>query len=832
MILSLICSLTIGCSYLEGDAKPESVASQAVTAESNTNAATLVEAELKKARQNRGQQSPNTNGNVSESAQSTTTIVTSAPVSSTPIQPVAEVVTTASAPTVDSLVITSGSVTGTAPSTSLTGVVKTSPALSMQASANSIVIRSASTSTQSDVPIQIGRAFVRGEVLQTPSLSAGGVVLESQSQVKSRWPDGSVKFAVLSFSLPSLQSGQSVTVNIGNTSATTSSVGLTAVEMQTAKFDFDARIKITSPTGATQTASALQMLKNGHYQVWSQGPVATTIVLADHSAARTYDIGFDANRSFRPIFHATFWNKTGKVKVRFAGEISNTQSLQDMGFAVELSTGKVNPVVAYKQDQFTQHFGSRWTKQAWMNGTPPQIGIQHNVGYLAKTMAIPNFDASISVSDQAVNDVYALWQTKPRALMEPGAWLKYMPGAGGRPDIGIITTWHALWLYSGLPQAEEMALAQSDLASAWPMHFREGDSGRFFDRARTVPAIGKPLSLNGRPTMMTAKGNMNIQSTDIKLEDRLNFVGTATNQEWYADGSHQPDPFSVSYLLTGDPWYLEQMQFWASWGALTPLNFSGNNWGRGPTLFNGNIAMLDPRHQAWLLQNRLTAAYFSPDGSSEKLYFSKLVEDALAIFEGMRAVSNPVYGQTPEYAWGAKEGRGYYGARGSVPPIKSWDIGITAYGTETSFNAGTVTLGTATWQQYFMMLALSRAKDYGFGAEPLLKDFSQFLTKMFTDPGVDRAWSAAYVVPVQYTNGQYLTSLSEAQSVKSSTFNTADWFNYWIGNLEQGYTIVAYAAATVAAPYDASGETWRYFKDNVGTKANFAANPKWAILPR
>jgi hypothetical protein len=670
--------------------------------------------------------------------------------------------------------------------------------------------------------------------MQNPGLTLAGVELESQAQIKSRWPDGSIKFAVLSFNLPTLQSGQSVLINIGNSTKASSSVGLTSAEMQSAKFDFDASIKITNPSGATQTVSALQMLKNGHYQVWSQGPVATSIILADHSTARTYDMGFDGNRSFRPIFHATFWNKTGKVKVRFAGEISNTQSLQDMSYAVELSTGKSSPKIAYQQGQLTHHFGARWTRQAWVDGKAPGFSVQHNVGYLAQTMALPNFDPSVNVTDTAVNAAYGKWQALPRGLLESGGWNKYMGTGGGRADIGIITTWHAMWLYTGSPQAEEMALAQSDLASAWPVQFREGDAARFFDRTKSVPGIGKPVSLNGRPTLMTAKGNMNIQSSDVKIADRLNFVGPTSNQGWYPDGSHQPDAFSVSYILTGDPWYLEQMQFWASWGALTALNDISNNWGRGPTLVSGNIALLDTRHQAWLLQNRLTAAYFSPDGSPEKVYFNRLTEDALAIFEGMRGVANPTYGQTAEFAWGAKEGRTFYETRGTVTPLKSWDPGVDSYANDPSgpYVTGAVALGTAPWQQYFMMTVLQRAKDYGYGANALLQDFTPFLTRMFTDPGADKYWSAGYTVPIKYPNGQYLSSISEATNVKLSTFNTLEWFNYWIGNLEQGYSIVAYAAAAVAAPYDKSGETWRFYKENVGNKADFASNPKWAILPR
>ena len=53
----------------------------------------------------------------------------------------------------------------------------------------------------------------------------------------------------------------------------------------------------------------------------------TSVILSDHSSARSFDIGFDGNRSFRPIFHATFWLGINKVKIRYIGEISNTEAL-------------------------------------------------------------------------------------------------------------------------------------------------------------------------------------------------------------------------------------------------------------------------------------------------------------------------------------------------------------------------------------------------------------------------------------------------------------------------------------------------------------------------
>ena len=75
------------------------------------------------------------------------------------------------------------------------------------------------------------------------------------------------------------------------------------------------------PRRHSQTVAARTMLTNGDYKLWTSGPVAQTIILADDSPARKYDIGFgDGYHPFRPRYYATFWPATHQVFVRVVGE--------------------------------------------------------------------------------------------------------------------------------------------------------------------------------------------------------------------------------------------------------------------------------------------------------------------------------------------------------------------------------------------------------------------------------------------------------------------------------------------------------------------------------
>src|SRR6266850_2367206 len=212
------------------------------------------------------------------------------------------------------------------------------------AAANFLTIRERAGVTTSNYPIQIGRPFVQGEILDTPQALVNGVPVETQADVKTLWPDGSAKHAILNFYIPTLTAGGQATVTFRNQSSS-SDPGLAQSDMLGATYNFDAIMELTN--GTTKTASARTMLTDGKFTYWLRGRVATSVILADHSTARAYDIGFDSYRAFRPIFLATFWPQIGKVRVRFIGEIANTEAIEDQSYSLRLKLGSVSPTAVY-----------------------------------------------------------------------------------------------------------------------------------------------------------------------------------------------------------------------------------------------------------------------------------------------------------------------------------------------------------------------------------------------------------------------------------------------------------------------------------------------------
>ncbi|HEV2099178.1 MAG TPA: hypothetical protein VGR45_09660, partial [Stellaceae bacterium] len=257
-----------------------------------------------------------------------------------------------------------------------------------------------------------------------------GQPVATQADVKNRYPDGSVEFAVIAVVIPTLPASGSSTLTFRN-QTTGNNTPLTQAQMLGLNFNLSATISLVGTTGATATASARQMLADGNYKLWTSGPVAQTIELADDTAARKYDIGFgDGYHPFRPRFYATFWPATHQVAVRVVGENGLSTEIEDLAYKATVRVGAASPggspnlatgyVVDLTGTQATHpklHWaGSRWTKTFWIGGTPSaQVDIDNNLAYLESTRFLPNFDTAITVSPSVVTTEYARYTQNANA---------------------------------------------------------------------------------------------------------------------------------------------------------------------------------------------------------------------------------------------------------------------------------------------------------------------------------------------------------------------------------------------------------------------------------
>lgn len=124
----------------------------------------------------------------------------------------------------------------------------------------------------------------------------------------------------------------------------------------------------------------------------------------------------------------------------------------------------------------------------------------------------------------------------------------YMPQGGERGDIGLLTETQAEFICTAREAALDLMRAQGEAAGTIPWHMRDEVSGAPMDLRRYPAATWYSSTTAGMPYVKTA-------ATPITV-----------------DSAHQPALAYLPYLLTGDPYHLEDLQFQATWnlGSLVP----------------------------------------------------------------------------------------------------------------------------------------------------------------------------------------------------------------------------------------------------------------------
>jgi hypothetical protein len=141
----------------------------------------------------------------------------------------------------------------------------------------------------------------------------------------------------------------------------------------------------------------------------------------------------------------------------------------------------------------------------------------------------------------------------------------YMPNTGERADIGPVTEPQAKFLQTWDQGAFELLMAQAEAAGTMPWHIRDERQAGPFDFRQYPNASWYGAGNPGAPQVKTADSPVTL------------------------DSAHQPALSYVPFLLTEDAYFLEELQFQATW-----------NWGSLPPQYRPSGAQ--PRLLAWNLR--------------------------------------------------------------------------------------------------------------------------------------------------------------------------------------------------------------------------------------
>ncbi|WP_020651523.1 hypothetical protein [Massilia niastensis] len=660
------------------------------------------------------------------------------------------------------------------------------------------VERSGAAGEEERIPVTFGQVFAPGAVERGVRLEgrlADGAAVPLQVDAKARHRDGSLRHAVVSALLPAPQARQ---LALGLVKAKPDSKAAAADDKATPaallRAGLDATVRATVE-GKAYTASLEQLLKRGQAEAWLDGPVAREW----HVAAPLAGPDGKAHPHLAARFAVRWY--PGVRKARVDVTVENNWAFepdpQNFTYDAEITVGG-EKVVSKAALEHYHH--ARWRTLAWWGGAAPAVHLRHDTRQLIDSFALPNYDRSVQVDERALAKLVEQWRGPSSEPMGVGLAMRAMGTTGGRPDIGLQPGWAAMYLLGMDPRAKMLTLGTADLAGSWSMHYRD---------RRT----GLPVSLLDYPNMTTVGSASDARNRETGKSEM--FPPCASKEACRTpnkhDISHQPNFAYLPYLVTGDHYYLEELQFWAMYDV-----FASN-----PGYRERRKGLLKPeqvRGQAWGLRTLAEAAYITPDGHPLKSHFLEILDSNLEWY-------NAEYPRNPA----------------------ANKLGIIANGYAIGYRKKTA---AAPWMDDFFTSAVGRAAELGFDkARPLLKWKAKFPVARMIGEGSCWVTGAMYALvvrdsptaPFYDTIAQVFQASHEpevrplpcasaemAAALKLRPGEMSGYSSSVAGFPSNMQPALAYAA-------DALGEegrkAWQQFMAR-SVKPNYGTGPQFAIVPR
>ncbi len=415
-----------------------------------------------------------------------------------------------------------------------------------------------------------GQVFPPGVVKKAVQIGS----LPTQTDVKTTWADGSVRFAVVSAYIPS---DSEYELKSGETSLDTFNPKIPA-----------ALVKFTI-NGETWTAGLPQTLQD----MWLNG----SLVIEGRSNVAPIKADGTVHEFLRVIFDTRVYkDSAARIDVTVENLFDSIPSTQ-VNYDVEII---IDGKTVYSHQAVAHYYLTRWRQVFGANLTESFLIPDLSMAYMAKTL--PKYLDMVSDKTEDVSGENC--DILKECLLDP-----YMPNVGGRPEIAPYPDWTARYLHYRDQGKKTVILKQADSGGAWPIHLRDLD--------------GSLLTIDERP-------NFWLDGRACSTGDCP--AGWMTNGEGISgplrpDNAHQPSIAYVPYLITGDRYYLDEITFWANYVLLVTYQ---DDWANCRNGAEGLLVCNQTRGFGWGLRNLTDAAVYAPDNDPRKVYLSNKVKNNLA----------------------------------------------------------------------------------------------------------------------------------------------------------------------------------------------------------
>ncbi len=443
-----------------------------------------------------------------------------------------------------------------------------------------------------------GQVFVAGDVPAGSQLMAriGDRLYPVQMDVKATHDDGSVRHAILSVNVPDLGPGEQLDVMLTPADTPQAAAAPTAEEAASTLLDngYDFKADLSFPDGTSATVDAAALLReaiaDGGLQSWINGPLSNEFTVSarvgDQLEVR-FDIRANADGSVR-------------TDVSVHNDYAYNGTPETITYDIAFSE---NGQTVFAQSGLDHYARANWHKQFYSGGEKP-LHIVRDVAYMEESGAIPGLDTSIEIGQSRLDSDAQRLAEADTGPLGPALNQTYMPGVGqlAGDNVGLISGFQARYLLSQDERAEEIMLANADASGGIPWHLRDPDTGM-------------TTTIADHPGMRLFPGQ------DGKGEDAFGErYNPRPDSGWTPDTAHQPALNYLPYLLTGDQYYLNELQAQAVFNVAS-LNVNSRGFDQGIVLENDQV-----RGQAWTMRTLSDTAFITPDDNPLKSYFSDLFD--------------------------------------------------------------------------------------------------------------------------------------------------------------------------------------------------------------
>jgi chitodextrinase len=607
-----------------------------------------------------------------------------------------------------------------------------------------LVVENTSDAAISDVPVTIGQPFRKGMLKANDFLRAYSVgtpdteITPVQLDRKALHADGTLRHGIISFIVPSLAANESRSIrfeiNHGTSPVTpqASSCTLQQSDNITARIDIGA---------ASYTANALDQLNASDTIKWLEGSVATEwIINGDlRSAIGTQHPDLDV------FFHVRCYS-SGDIKADIIVENTVAHRPQQ-NFTYQWTFTNGSAIEDPQTD--LEHFArARFRKTLWSQGTP-SINLRRDAAYVIGTRALPNYSLSSPPSARAL-EIHSenLGDIGPMGLG------KIKGRFSGNDEASFDINWSIDYLLSGDKRAYDAMIIHANAAGSIGIHYR--NSNQPVASSGTVPNVLENTEIG---THSSAGNQLPPENTTLAVA-----IG-ADGDRVAPDTAHQDSFAYMAYLLTGDYYLLEEVQFWANWNVLRH-NPDFRQFVVGSTTYDGLVWASQKRGWAWILREMARAAYITPDSHPDKTYYNNLIK-------------NNIEWLTAEYVGGTYEN--FFG-------LLTW--GATDFGTH--YPDGSILNernSTAPWQEYWLTSVIGHIYNMDLLPNEGTLEYLRYRTRL--PIGVMTSPQFCYVLGTAF-NIQVTADTNSTPTAPKQLYT--DWASAYQGTIDQYF-----AAASLAA---------------------------------